>query len=1243
MTNITKNARITDQIMDYYMRYGQNRDLEKFLRLRASTTRSSSDGSLPAFDELDRRTKLTEKLGKSMENLSTLRNDEQERSKSQERLNASGGSAKSGHSAKDKSSEKEQKDDKQQQAIQSGMVVKETKCERKSGRNFNFNLESVIEIKLPSPQPILQAHVGSPTQGFSAPDRGPVIHEISTAGTQTIPEARSVEQQTEEPIRPILKPTTAPAALNPEETINTTRDISPVSSITSNRQKLEWDSLGDVGYDSNEKFYFCNAADLNETEKRCLQKYFAKKGMDFHEEIVVVKNVQQKTPKKRDEPSKPSQIETGAKQKWQSVFKKYKEKYPDPSDISLSLMKPDAQSTPKPMAMQNIVQRPVKSTQTSLVKILSKSIQAVQVETSDKLIGTETIQPSRSISPCTNKTTSAMEATSNYGEVAASFEFFSSPPSANGSDPRVHQSSGESTVKTSPELTTTSSSAVSSLSSGRQQLSASRTRGKRVGYCFEEELRLGMTLCNTICESRSLPGRVKQSLVDKIFSKMVKNDPKGRTKEELLKDCERWKRRGNGKSGVSGAGEMNAVGKDEGSITIESSKRCETEQQVEGIINVDETPSSLGKEDAISQRLEVLSIRSNEGRNSNGDAKSTTHRKQSTSTSSQQTISSRNGSLHTDAQHSKRTSSSSQERSATSSIHESDKRIQKAMNDYLKPMTHSEVDYANQQELKRSLEQAKKHRKMVTERETASAPTTTTSTVNDRIIQLIRKEKNSQLLKIDKKIEHLKSMKLLLLEEQKTISETERDTRTTYPMDQKSKKSQHFSEEKENYYENANRKVKSAESVRVYASVHGDTASGKSRTDTDCSDATESAWNSHYHMKKMIQNRSKLETPTSDESIATFINNRKMKFIEDYERNRKRMFEDQNHIYTRPYSGRQSKQNHYSRLDEKYSVRRIEKPNQHDMFISSDSISLPAANTLTNTTTHHYDIKSSKSSSEIPSNAKPAATQTTESILRTRPIFETKPKCQSSSVQAAPPVAVGCQCPCNCYCRRRNPEPIKHTEIVNRTQQRQDKQQQTKPNSIAYVITFQGDTHKKNRESQSSSEKEQVYRAGSTDTSASDSRDGQRQVMGKKAADDQFDLLPLEEQFRRSRPNTLSRLKERQKCVNELHRLRSERNKQRKKLLLLTSDESLRRGSAKQSLPPPPLAQKRIFSSRAIRENTRRQVRKFPEVLRKKEIEKINNLKRKNLILRDKFNRNLQRKVLRGHVDLSNSVRLIQE
>lgn len=151
MANFSGNSRVTDQIMEYYLRYGQNRDLEKFLRLRAAnTTRSSSDGSIPAAtmaaEEVHR---LGGKIGKSMENLSTLKKQEQveERGrKSAELMSASGGS-------------QEKQDEKQKVE-----VVKETKSEKKSGRNFNFNMESVIEIKLPPVATVQQPIVISPPQ-----------------------------------------------------------------------------------------------------------------------------------------------------------------------------------------------------------------------------------------------------------------------------------------------------------------------------------------------------------------------------------------------------------------------------------------------------------------------------------------------------------------------------------------------------------------------------------------------------------------------------------------------------------------------------------------------------------------------------------------------------------------------------------------------------------------------------------------------------------------------------------------------------------------------------------------------------------------------------------------------------------------------------------------------------------------------------------------------------------------------
>ncbi|XP_055585952.1 centrosome-associated protein Alms1a-like [Uranotaenia lowii] len=1272
MASCSGTGRVTDQIMDYYLRYGQNRDLEKFLRLRASTTRSSSDGSLPAFDELDRRCKVAEKLGRSMENLNKLQQEEQnqERSKSQQDLlNASTGSGKSV-----KSNKSEPKNEAPPPKAET-VVVKESKVEKKSGRSFNFNLESVIEIKLP-PAPVVKhpEFILPHSKALLAP--APVIHEINSTATQTLPEARSVEQQTEEdPIRPVLKPSKNPSGaavpsgrvpapapsnttfLNVDETtIDTTRDISPVSSVASNRQRLEWDSLGDIGYDSNEKFYFCGAADLNETEKRCLQKYFAKKGINLDEKIVVVKNLP-KSAKTASNLSKEDQRKGEIKQRWQDVYKKYIEKYRNTSDISSMMMNPDAQSTPKITTVKEMSKKSVKSTQTSLVKNLSKSMQVEKITTSEKLIGTESLASSSNSSNDQNPvsriepTPSNLEIDETEGE-ATSFQFFTAAPIEKRNS-KAQKSSAVSTIKTTQPETSTSfqvsstnstsaheSSTNSSSSSSKkhQQLSSASHRP----YDFDEELRLGMTLYGTICESQSLPAKVKQSLIDKIFRKMMRNDPRGRSQDQLLADGKLLKGMDRlGEHPISGSSRKSSQGslrqESNRNSTVSSGKIIE-----EVIVNKDEVigskdDNSTEKEDAHSQIVEEPSVASDKATNQRSH-KSGSSELPSSGTSS--------------LVHPRPRPKPHQEQGETSKLMSDDQRVSRAMSEFLKPITHSELNYANQQELLRSLERRRQAEKRIVGRETVSAPTTQCSVVSsakgDKIFELFRKEKQSQMMKIDKKIEHLKSLKELLLDDQRVVDEIEGDMRTTYPVEVKLRKVGY--EEKENIYENTieDMKQKSRNSAPVYTSIQPETPSEKTKESSGSS-----AWNSHYHMKKMIQNRSKLETPTSDVSVATFIKNRQEKFIEVYQRQRKQMFEDPGHLYTRPYSGRQSKHDHYIRPDPKYNIQNIRKTNlpRSEVFISSDSMSIPAANTFSNTTTHQYDIKTSRSSSQSSLNAKPVGTQTTGSIFRTKPIFETaKPKLKAVSTAVQVPSAVGCQCACDCPCRERSSIPAaqshasRKTEIVHSTQtyNKRDKQQQAKPSSIAYVITFQGDSNSKSKKPTiSTHEKDRVYRAESTDISLSTGNSIKESH--REQHDSDSDLLPLKEQLRRNRPQTVNRMKQRQQCINELNKLRSERNKQRKKLLLLTSDDSLKRNDTNRKLPPPPLAQRRIFSSKDIRENTRRQVRNLPEVLRKKELEKANNLKRKNLILRDKFNKNLQRKVLHGHVDLSNSVRIMQD
>ncbi|XP_063701889.1 centrosome-associated protein Alms1a-like [Culicoides brevitarsis] len=136
-----------------------------------------------------------------------------------------------------------------------------------------------------------------------------------------------------------------------------------------------------------------------------------------------------------------------------------------------------------------------------------------------------------------------------------------------------------------------------------------------------------------------------------------------------------------------------------------------------------------------------------------------------------------------------------------------------------------------------------------------------------------------------------------------------------------------------------------------------------------------------------------------------------------------------------------------------------------------------------------------------------------------------------------------------------------------------------------------------------------------------------------KENDERLPGQTLKEYLGEKRPKILQAMDERNECIKELRRLRQLRNEQRQKLLLLTSETCLKEKLRK--LPPPPLAQKRLFSTRALKLHSLKQYQNLPEVLKKKEVEKLNNLKRKHRVLLDMFNKNLQQKVLQGKTDLS--------
>ncbi|XP_058060302.1 uncharacterized protein LOC131210985 [Anopheles bellator] len=1173
---MSQSDRVTDLIMQYYMQHGRNRDLEKYLRLRrlSNATRSSSDGSLPGLDELQRRTMgagcAAERsgVGRSMENLSTLRKqaERQELAEGEQSLrNASGESAKSVAKS----------DAEQQPSASKGVTVREKKVEQKSGRNFNFNLESVIEINLPPPPtisigpgltsvaPITYGQLAS-VQPVGAADAGKepsrlVVHENST----------QTPGQEDAPIRPVVKPS-VPAGN--EDPLDSTKDLSPGSSIASNRQKLEWDSLGDIGYDSSERLQFCGAADLNETEKRCLQRYFARKGLTFDRSVVVVRHRE------------------GEKQRKML-----------PQDASIVLTNPGAQSTPK-VVPEDVV----KSTQTTLHVNRARESRGIQVEVEEcksdgrveKAVGTESL-------------------TMVSVDAAESFEFF----------PRSGQemTSNGTTSASMPSSTTSSSCAT-----GADGTSAS------LRPAFDDEVKLGLTLYNSIRELTSMPTGVKESLIDKIFRKLSRHDPEKRTREQLLRDYAKAVRE---RPVVSDPVEDNVYDdvssgdavKDVPSTGQDPSTGTQEDRSLDVVEIVDET-----KDPAESSNGEhPVSVGSVRGSSSEANDANNVPLLAIVSTSGEL------GSVEDSSQ--PETVGTAHEKVPENDNVSRERRVRKAMQEYLKPMTHSEVEYENLKKLQQRNEQQ-------------------------------RRAKEPQLAQIDREIEQLLVKKMMLLSAAQNLQHTARsggeEVRHRPP------------EAKANT-------VPSERSGTVYTSVHEAVSEGlDGRSSKDSS-----AWNSHYHMAKLIKTRSKLETPTSpsDVSIPTFIKQKKEQFIENYDQVRqRRAFEDQNHIYTRPYSGQRSEMHRHQQQKENCALgrskhgikkmpsaqknrRTVELSSNNSVpspmidegaaFISSDSISIPVVTTLTNTTTtHHYDIKSRRSTPVL--SGRTAGTQTTDSIRRTKPIFgeQRSRKEKSTSTVAGPGLhavaavetydeekddfrrPVECHCLCGCMGRSADHGVPRRTQLIDGTAGRQDKQAQTKPSSIAYIITFEGGAKRppESRRDNPKFSERPVSVASTASTIESETAENGKDNVSEK-------MLTLREQFCRSCPAALTRIEERRRCIGELNKLRSKRNAQRQRLLLLTSDDSLRRANVapagKGKLPPPPLStQWRVFpSTRAIRENTRRQVRNLPEVLRKKEIERINNLKRKNMILKDVYNRNLQRKVLRGQVDLSNSVRVIQD
>jgi len=406
---------------------------------------------------------------------------------------------------------------------------------------------------------------------------------------------------------------------------------------------------------------------------------------------------------------------------------------------------------------------------------------------------------------------------------------------------------------------------------------------------------------------------------------------------------------------------------------------------------------------------------------------------------------------------------------------------EEALKDCLAPMTKSEYSHQNSQSNESSNKESF---------DTNSIP-------KSQLMDFVKREKQSQLKWIEKEIEHLNNLRDLLKRNETSLSLSE-----NCPI-----------------YENLSSIKTKEKSLRSEPE--------KKATDTNF-------WNSHANMKK-IKNRSKMELPKSDlnlsraESLASFIDTRNRKFLEKYSQHQKNMDEESN-AYTQPKSHNskdpqvKSKSTRRTQMTANKDVQTSTSLASSSVFESSELSNVPSssANSNIKSTTHYH---ASRADSSKEHKQKVAVTQTTDSICRTRPIYEVRDKHDGKFGTAS-------------------------TTVTQRVQKLQnDKQLQTKPPSVKYTLTFDKKSKPKMRPYSSLPQKSNDY-----GTISKSSKDIYNQISYSASLnyhyeenkenysndilfDDADEDVDLQNCFKK-RPDIFSRFEQRSKCIEELRKLR---------------------------------------------------------------------------------------------------------
>lgn len=341
-----KKSKLSSTVLDYYYKYGQNRDLEKYLRLkRCNSSKSSSDCSSTKNIECNNLSGESERAAKSLEKLNL--SDRKSKQKTGENRETKSSDNLSDNSKATNSQTK--KSDGHRIKIEK--KTRETIKGKSKSKSYNLNLESSIEINLPPScsMPILPFQKENETNKQSTQT---FFYETTETQTEVYSPKRleakplemaSEQKSLEKPIVPAR--ISAPPPLVAEEPKSLTDNIqesSPASSVASAKVRLEWDSMADIGYNKIIDFKSQSNSNLTTFEKNALTKFFAKRGLNFDDNLVIVASPDKLSPlQKRKftqsaiEMREAKQLQSSMKdasplsnkQLWENALVKYRQKY----------------------------------------------------------------------------------------------------------------------------------------------------------------------------------------------------------------------------------------------------------------------------------------------------------------------------------------------------------------------------------------------------------------------------------------------------------------------------------------------------------------------------------------------------------------------------------------------------------------------------------------------------------------------------------------------------------------------------------------------------------------------------------------------------------------------------------------------------------------------------------------------------------------------------------------------------